>query len=1078
MHKVLLFACAFFIVLKGYAQGSTYEPVDRALDLEDPTSALFFLNRIPNTDAGHQLRKVEILYCQRDFREAQLVLDSIPQLSLSPEQSAYASWYKSELMYQLQKSTDGLDEARHGLKTLAEIKSPPLRIKAGLLSIEGLLLIDGRDFPASEKALGEALELYRHDSARYYVRISHCHYDLGIAYLRQGKLTDAEQQTLLAKTILENNPLDKRADLVKAYNLLGNIYSRGDDYLHAKQSYLRCIDLNLHLEKDTLRLTIPLGNLGAFFTNYGNYTEAEHYFLEAISFINPKNPYQLLPAANFYLNAGVVYDRMGQPYKALNYLRQSREYYQQLPDVESTYPECLINLASVSIEVKALDDAKRYLDEAAQVMAKMKDVTVQNRVLYLVNRSNLAAGSNREAALPILKQAKALLDSGSVRNDLKGDVYFNLGVNYMVSNNPADAYANLRIARETYARLGDRTPPVIMTIDQLGVAHYRSGDLDSAAYYFRTSLENNTLPDSVVSGNGFPHFVEPFEAIVASYYLAKISIDRFIQGQLPIDQLEQAESYILLGQNLINDQRKSTREEKDNINFGTSVQGFFETGIRFYYILYARTKDPAYVERSFVLSEMAKNQTMQTTLRDMRIREFAGVTQRLVQRENQLVNKTSSLEAQLAHELSYGENANTDLVDEYRTAWRQELASRNEFLDSMKRNIPDYYNLKFNNNLISLNTLQRDIVEHNPKQFLVEFFVGENDIYAQCLWKNQATVVRIPNVQQISKLTQGLTNAIKFEAADRIIDLGTTLYKDLLSPVDSVLGNDRRDLDKMIVVPDGFLCYLPFELLQPPSRKTPHYLVEDFAISYGYSSTLLWQEFAGEPSFALRPGEHFLGIAPEFGKPGETPNVSPTRTSEESATDETVMNLDPLPQNRNEVEGVADYLRKRSLDTTLVLGEAASEITFKKTDLSNYAIIHLATHGVIDTADPDRSGIAFSRSPSSGEDGILFVHEIFNLRTRADLVCLSACETGFGEVVKGEGIMGMSRAFIYSGSKNLVVSLWSVPDRNTAVLMDDFYKALAQNHSIPEALRIAKLDLIKSSANQPEQWAGFIHIGI
>lgn len=1067
------------MITGAFAQSQThFEQVDHALDLEDAASAQFFLNRIQGDDTDSRLRRVEILCIRRNYNEAVVALDSLLKLPLAPEQKAYSLWSRSLLRYHLQESNAGLEDIQQGLLSLRTLKNPPLRIKAGLLSMKGFLLDDVRNFAESEDAFYEALRLYRKDSSQYYVRISHCHYGLGLAYLDQGELIKAEQQTLLARTILENNPLDKRVDLVQAFNLLGNIYYRGDDYRNAKDSYLRCIDLNLHLEKDTLRLTIPLANLGAFFTDYGNYTEAEKYFLEAINFINPKNPYQLLPAAMFYQNAGVLYNDMGQPYKALNYLKQSREFYQQLPDAKSTYPECLINLAAVSIEVNALDDSKRYLDEAEQVMAKMKNVSVQNRVLYLVNRSNLAAKSEKDAALPILLEAKALLDSGSVRYDSRGDVYFNLGVSYMLHNKATDAYANLDLARNAYAKLGDRTPPVIMTINQVGVAHYRSGDLDSAAYYFRNSLENNTLPDSVLRGTRFPRFVEPFEAIVASYYLAKISLDRFTLGQLSIEQLEQAESYLLLGQNLINDQRKSTREAKDNINFGTSVQDFFETGIRFYYTLYTETKDPAYIERSFSLSEMAKNQTMQTTLRDMRIREFAGVTERLVQRENQLVNKTSSLEAQLARELSYGQNANTDLVDEYRTAWRQELASKNEFLDSMKRTIPDYYNLKFNNNLISLNTLQRDIVEHDPKQFLVEFFVGEKDIYAQCLWRGHTALIRIPDVQGISKLTQGLTNAIKFEASDRIIDLGTTLYKNLLSPVDSVLGNDRRDLDKMVIVPDGFLCYLPFELLQPPSRKTPHYLVEDFAISYGYSSTLLWQEFAGEPPFRLRPGEHFLGIAPEFGKPGEIPTGTPARTGEESAADETVMNLEPLPQNRNEVEGVADYLSKRALDTTLVLGKAANEKTFKKTDLSNYAIIHLATHGVIDTADPDRSGIAFSRNPSSGEDGILFVHEIFNLRTRADLVCLSACETGYGEVVKGEGIMGMSRAFIYSGSKNLVVSLWSVPDRNTAVLMDNFYKALAQNHSIPEALRIAKLDLIKSSARQPEQWAGFIHIGI
>jgi CHAT domain-containing protein len=149
--------------------------------------------------------------------------------------------------------------------------------------------------------------------------------------------------------------------------------------------------------------------------------------------------------------------------------------------------------------------------------------------------------------------------------------------------------------------------------------------------------------------------------------------------------------------------------------------------------------------------------------------------------------------------------------------------------------------------------------------------------------------------------------------------------------------------------------------------------------------------------------------------------------------------------------------------------------------LDRYRRLHLATHGLIDERVPARSGIVFSLVGEKEEDGILQMNEIFNLKLDADLVVLSACRTGLGRIVRGEGIIGLVRAFLYAGSSGVVMSLWNVQDQSTAGLMKGFYKHMKDGRGSSEALRMAKLDRIHSHRpvyRHPYYWAAFVLAGI
>jgi CHAT domain-containing protein len=157
----------------------------------------------------------------------------------------------------------------------------------------------------------------------------------------------------------------------------------------------------------------------------------------------------------------------------------------------------------------------------------------------------------------------------------------------------------------------------------------------------------------------------------------------------------------------------------------------------------------------------------------------------------------------------------------------------------------------------------------------------------------------------------------------------------------------------------------------------------------------------------------------------------------------------------------------------------ATEAAIKDKNLKNFALVHFATHGIVDEVNPELSRI-FLQSDSKSEDGNLFSGEIYNLQFGAELVTLSACQTGLGKLSKGEGVIGLSRALTYAGAKRIVVSFWSVADESTSVLMTDFYKNILQkqDQNFSQALRQAKLQLISNHQYAaPYYWAPFILIG-
>jgi CHAT domain-containing protein len=251
---------------------------------------------------------------------------------------------------------------------------------------------------------------------------------------------------------------------------------------------------------------------------------------------------------------------------------------------------------------------------------------------------------------------------------------------------------------------------------------------------------------------------------------------------------------------------------------------------------------------------------------------------------------------------------------------------------------------------------------------------------------------------------------------------------------------------RLIIIPDDELHYLPFEALRDPAQK---YLVEHFAIQYQYSTALLNRR--GEK----KPDSQTLSFAP---------------FSRQGYTDSSGLVLPALPASEKEVTNLHGQIFKDS--------EATKENFLRS--VNRYGLIHLATHASVNNEDPSRSFIAFY---PANESYRLYAPEIANLLLDSvQLVILSACETGSGQLVKGEGLMSLSRSFAYAGCPNIITSLWRAEDRTTAFLTQQLHYYLDKNYTKDQALQQAKLDLLNSDKidprmKSPSYWAHLVFIG-
>jgi CHAT domain-containing protein len=403
---------------------------------------------------------------------------------------------------------------------------------------------------------------------------------------------------------------------------------------------------------------------------------------------------------------------------------------------------------------------------------------------------------------------------------------------------------------------------------------------------------------------------------------------------------------------------------------------------------------------------------------------------------------------------------------------------------------------------LNLKEIQQQTLD--PDTLLLEYSLGDNASYLFVVSHASIASYQLPKRSEIEAATRrarelltarqprpGETVAkrqarIK-EANASYWPQAAALSQMLLGPAASQLGSKR-----LLIVADGALQYLPFGALPVPDPKastssrlefdsTP-LMVEHEIVHLPSASALavLRRELAGR-----QPAPRAVAVLadPVFSAKDARVNlVAKTRMGEEASLDLTrAINdvrgeLRRLLLTRDEAEAILSVTPRT--DGFGALDFRANRETAASDELSRYRIVHFATHGLLNSEHPELSGVVLSLVDEQGrpQDGFLRLHEIFNLRLPAELVVLSACQTGLGKEVKGEGLVGLTRGFMYAGAARVVASLWQVNDAATAELMKRFYRRMLQDGMRPSAaLRAAQIEMWERPQWQsPFYWGGFV----
>ncbi|HKW63307.1 MAG TPA: CHAT domain-containing tetratricopeptide repeat protein [Candidatus Acidoferrum sp.] len=868
----------------------------------------------------------------------------------------------------------------------------------------------------------------------------------------------------------------------------------------------------------------------------GQFKEAEETAKQALALSEKMGDKKRIMVALMYLGSAYAYE--GNELEALEIFKRTADLARETGNRKGL-SRALNNISGVLGNLGRYEESLSYMYQCMDVARELGDLPMQYTVLTNIGSLYMATGDPDKAEAPLqesLRIGRDLKHSDLVSNPSKVATEKSL----ILLGGMASAREHYQAALKYFDQVRESQPDSAQTqvelLNSMAFVHQRLGEYQKAEELFQKAIpiaeKANTadLATLIVNLGETQESLGQFNEALASEDRA-LAVLRKI-GAIP-DSAWQAE------QRIGHIDRALGRMEEALAHYETSIHAIehlrvvglnTEAGRAGFGSLsrsvYDETADLLYnMHHEPEALEMAERGRARAFL-DMLAFSRTGLAEDLTpeqrKREDEILAHISSVQKNLWKE-------NTPAEEEKRL--KAQLTSAENDLEafhvSVRQSNPRYASVQYTEPII-VGLIQKHLLD--DRTVLLEFLLGEKRSLVWTVSKQKLSVAVLPPRKEIEaevaayrKLLTDKTSALTLQSAlSEIQRRGKHLYASLLQPV----ANAIPPGSSLLIVPDGNLGYLPFESLIAGSRRTSSgelqslYLLDKFAIAYAPSASALAAvreantKIQDRPKMLLAFGDPIAQTesavaknAPANGatRSPETEQVpsaqktdsSTTQPSIPSATDspatpapsavpmavsaeyaERGFSLSRLPFTRDEVLGISKLYP--ASQRQIYLGEDAREETVKSEKLDLYRYIHFASHGFIDESHPDRSGILFSRAPNSSEDGVLQMGEIMRLKLNADLVTLSACSTGLGKLVNGEGILGLTRAFFYAGARNVTVSLWNVNDSATATLMKYFYVNL--NRGLPKnaALRQAKLSLLHSQNplwRHPYFWAAFVLVG-
>lgn len=936
--------------------------------------------------------------------------------------------------------------------------------------------------------------------------------DLGVLYWLQGnyqlaidyfKKTKDLSETLFGKT-------DSR--YANSLNNLAHLYQLMGKSQEALSLLIESMDiLRQTVGENDIKYAAASNNLGIFYTDQGDYDKAEKHFEKSINIVKNLNGEEDQVFPRYLNNLAMMYRKTAQTQKALqlqlkaekiirnisstrtvgyartinniagthldlgNYQQALPLYMQSKEILESIsmeshpiYPVTLNNLAYLYQLLNRHEESLKFHWEAVKIH---KRVLGNNHPEYAISLINLARvlrlQQKYEEALPLLIQAKNIRESHYGQSHPGyAKVLFELA-ELFESKGDLDKALSYHIKAKNIREniLSEQDPFFLITLNDLARVHLKLNQYSQSKALLKRA-------NNILAGDSIPlTFDEEYlQAMLTFKYnsykkleLLTQTLDVAFQLVESNDSLSNKSKSLTIISEVVNELLIKTRNEvlneKDKLRLLSTSHLWLQRSL-------SVLEPEIQASKAFELADQNKSVLLLQATKSESKYHLGNLPDSLIWQDQKLLKKQSELQAKLLeNDLTAKTNSLLDEINEV----NQQI---DDFEKMLAKAYPKYHKIKYQQTDATVAEIQSSL---DRNQALLEYVISDSTLHIFRIDPLDIQWVKVPVTSsevnsRIQSLHSSLSNYESDSAYLEFTQQAHWFYKKLIAPVLS----DQSGIKDLIIVPDGELAHLPFEtfLIEPAAEEgidyqELDYLLKEYNISYNYSATL-WKENIEAP--VLRNNGEIFGIAGNYQAKIDSSIADFRLPTDRWRRDE----LTPLPAAREEVA-----LLQTKYQGYFAFDSLASEKNVKAR-VSDYSILHFATHGILDSERPMLSSLALSEDRDSTESNFWHAYEISKSRLNANMVVLSACETGYGKFETGNGVASLARAFMYAGAQSLVVSLWQVHDNSTSRLMNNFYDQLDQGLNKDEALKNAKMEYLKSARGiyaHPAFWSSFILMG-
>ncbi len=848
-------------------------------------------------------------------------------------------------------------------------------------------------------------------------------------------------------------------------NNIGLVYDSLGEKQQALSYYNQALPISRAIE-DRAGEATSLTSIGLVYDSLGEKQQALKYYNRALLLSRAVNDRKL--EATILSSIGSVYSSLGEKQQALSYYNQALTIFRAVEDRRGE-ATILNNIGLVYDSLEEKQQALSYYNQALPILRAVENRGGEAATLNNIGLVYHSLGEKQQAlsyynqALPILRAVEDRRGEAIILNNI-GGVYSDLG-----KKEQALTYYNQ--ALPILRAVGDRRMEA-NTLNNIGAVHNSLGEKQQAIQYFNQAL---------------PIFRAVRDKGGEAGILFNIADLERSQGNL-----KQAQTHIQAAIEIVEDLRTKIADQQLRASYFASVQGYY----KFYtdLLMELHKKDPSkgYDALALQVSDRSRARGLIELLTEANIDIKKGIDPTLLAEERRLQWQINAQE-KLLSELSSKKETPEQVLTNTKQKIQDLLKQQRELEVKIRANNPEYADLKYPQPL-TLKEIQQQL---DKDTLLLQYSLGEERSYLWAVTPNSLHSYELPGREKIDKAAKNLYNnylrnpGMLGVSPEETAKAANELSQLILAPVADKLGKKR-----LVIVGDEALQYIPFPALTISTKSADGsdyqpLVVNHEIISLPSASTIaiLRKQTKGRTK---APKTLAILADPVFsandervtGKSSNVANNNIDQQLEESALKRSTRNIkrseiQRLPGTEQEAKEILKLVSPS--ENIQAFGFDANYNWATNNQLSQYKMLHFATHGFLDSTEPELSGIVLSLIDKQGKSqrGFLRLTDIFNLNFPAELVVLSACETGLGKDVKGEGLVGLTRGLMYAGAARVVVSLWNVDDEATSLLMSQFYSQMLQQGKTPAAaLRAAQLKMWEQEKwRNPYSWSAFTLLG-